>query len=1456
MSSKRPSPVLSVALALSLAFVACERPPAPATPKPVPQDPVGATTYADPFDVGPAEGGERDADDDFPPEPEVMTQADLAEAVGGDAKASRAASGDLGGAERYLTRVSTDKPMYRPGETAYVRGVILSASDNKPLPKNGRANALVEIKGPKGDTVASGWVNCQDSVLGFSWKVPEGQAGGEHVAKVSFPAQGYAPAERKFDVRSYRAPRLKTQIEFLRDGYGPGDRAGATLHVERAEGGYPADARVTATARIDGREVYRGRTRVDARGDCAVWFDLPEEIARGDGTLALTVEDGGVVETATKTIPILLQTVDLKIYPEGGELVAGLPARVYIEARTPFAKPADISGVVVDDKGAEVAVFRTVHEGRGRATFTPKAGAKYTLKISEPSGIKTTYQLPEILDGGVVLRALEERTAAGAPVKLGVGVTDERTVLVTLARREVEVASANLKVTPGGLAEVTLTPPASAEGILVATVWDEEGKPLAERLIYREPAKALKVSVMRDRHAYVPGGEAKLIVKTTDSDGKPVSAVVGLTVTDDSVLEMIEKREQAPRLPAMVFLEDDVRELADAHVYLDPENPEAPMALDLLLGTQGWRRFAFVDAPAFIKEHGDMAKRVLALRIVRPRRRNGGRWLRGANGGAVPEGAEVDAIALGAVEFFRVGGDVNAPDDKLAAAAPPMKAGIADERRERKEAARKPAAAGEPGPAGGPVAKRKAMLRALADADREVAAKELPVMGPRMAEAARARPPRNDFVAVRVYAHKVRAGREPGDRVDFAETLYWTAGVRTDAETGEAEVSFGLSDSVTTFRVFADGFSNSGAIGAGSEAVESVEPFYVEPKLPLEVATGDRILLPLGVVNATPSDMFGARFNVSLDGREVRIGGGAFDLGGDERVRRIVEIPVGAKLGELPLTIAASAGAYSDRVTRKLVVKPVGFPVEVGRGGVTVPSGSLANKIDIPASVVQGSVKTSINVYPTPLASLTDALKRLMREPHGCFEQTSSTTYPLVMAQQYFRSHTGVDPEIIRRSAQLLDRGYKRLVGYECKKRGYEWFGGDPGHEALTAYGLLEFSDMAEVREVDPKMLKRTRGWLLKQRDGKGGFARNKRALDSFGRAPEATTAAYIVWSLLEAGEKGLDAEIASVKKSAGATKDSYVVAVAANVLALSGDAAGSANLMKRLAEKQTKDGSVDGAATSITNSGGRALVIETTSLAVLAWLKDKSFAGNVEKGIRYLAESCKGGRFGSTQSTVLALRAIVAYDKARARPKAPGRVRLFIDGRPSGGWVAFDGDTQGAIELPDIGEVLEPGTHEIELRMDKGSEMPYSLAVEYHNRLPASSDECKVGLGVRFAAKQVKEGDVTEANVTVTNRSDERISMPVAIVGVPGGLEPRHDQLKELVKAKRIAAYEVIGREVVLYWRGMEPGAKTEVPVSLLAAVPGDYTAPASRAYLYYTDEFKSWVEGARVSVAPVAKR
>ena len=181
---------------------------------------------------------------------------------------------------------------------------------------------------------------------------------------------------------------------------------------------------------------------------------------------------------------------------------------------------------------------------------------------------------------------------------------------------------------------------------------------------------------------------------------------------------------------------------------------------------------------------------------------------------------------------------------------------------------------------------------------------------------------------------------------------------------------------------------------------------------------------------------------------------------------------------------------------------------------------------------------------------------------------------------------------------------------------------------------------------------------------------------------------------------------------------------------------------------------------------------------------------------------------------------------------------------------VKFDKDSKDAIALGDIAEMMSPGKHKIEVKMTDGSELPFSIAVTYNRKQPDSSAECKVKLDVKLADASIKEGEVTEANVTVTNTYDDSVPTPIAIVGIPGGLEVRHDQLKELVKAERIAAYEVIGRDVVLYWRAMKANEKVELPVSLVAAIPGNYTAPASRAYLYYTDEHKQWVPPMKVDI------
>src|SRR5262249_9510175 len=57
-----------------------------------------------------------------------------------------------------------------------------------------------------------------------------------------------------------------------------------------------------------------------------------------------------------------------------------------------------------------------------------------------------------------------------------------------------------------------------------------------------------------------------------------------------------------------------------------------------------------------------------------------------------------------------------------------------------------------------------------------------------------------NVLTVREFAHLRRPGWTEDSRADFAETVYWNAGVKTN-DFGSASVSFDLSDSVTSFQI-------------------------------------------------------------------------------------------------------------------------------------------------------------------------------------------------------------------------------------------------------------------------------------------------------------------------------------------------------------------------------------------------------------------------------------------------------------------------------------------------------------------------------------------------------------------------------------------------------------------------------------------------------------------------------
>jgi alpha-2-macroglobulin-like protein len=686
-----------------------------------------------------------------------------------------------------------------------------------------------------------------------------------------------------------------------------------------------------------------------------------------------------------------------------------------------------------------------------------------------------------------------------------------------------------------------------------------------------------------------------------------------------------------------------------------------------------------------------------------------------------------------------------------------------------------------------------------------------------------------------------------GPRTDFRETIYWNGSVETGAD-GTAEVAFVMSDAVTSFRATAEGFSAGGAPGGGELAVKSKLPLSLDAKLPLEVSSGDRIQLPVTLANET-DDALDATLEARF-GAAIRLASnpaaGSLRLAAGERRSFYFPLEVVAQDGDADVSLALATRGLRDELKRTIRVVPRGFPFVASASGTAKAGRPARAELDL-TGALPGSIHAAVTMYPSPLAAMTQGLEGMIREPGGCFEQTSSSNYPNTMILSYLQSTDAADPALVGKTLGVLDRGYKLLTGFETPVKGYEWFGKAPGHEALTAYGLMEFADMAKVYDVDARMVERTAAWLMSRRDGKGGFARSQQALDTFGRAGETTTNGYIMWALAEAQRtSGLDKELAAQRALGASTPDPYLLALASNTALLTAPRAPeTAAMVKRLAALQAKDGSFPGAAETITKSGGESLVIETTALAALALVK-ASADGEYASQLRAAADWINGrrggyGQWGNTQATILGLKALTAYSNAARQMQSAGSATLIINGKRLT-TIEFDKGRRDALTWDDLAASLVSGKNVVELELDGAASLPYTVSIEYRAARPQSSPRAKVAVATELGRSRVKMGEGVTLKAHVENRTADGVPMTLARVGIPGGLVTQTWQLKELRDKGLIDFYETRPREVILYWRELPPSAKKDIQIQLLAAVPGTYEAPASSAYLYYTAEDKAW--------------
>ena len=221
------------------------------------------------------------------------------------------------------------------------------------------------------------------------------------------------------------------------------------------------------------------------------------------------------------------------------------------------------------------------------------------------------------------------------------------------------------------------------------------------------------------------------------------------------------------------------------------------------------------------------------------------------------------------------------------------------------------------------------------------------------------------------------------------------------------------------------------------------------------------------------------------------------------------------RVGNHVLRVNADGPKTSDAIEREILVVPTGQQVEHTKNESLKEQ--FSDTFAIPADAIPGSESLRLKFYPSRFSEVVEGLDSVFQAPYGCFEQTSSTTYPNVLVLDYMKRMGRLTPEIEIKARKYINAGYQRLMTFEVLGGGFEWFGHTPAHIGLTAYGVMEFMDMSHVHPVDPALIERTTKWLASVQNADGSWNQAS-GIDEWAHASPVT--AYVAWALAESWRK------------------------------------------------------------------------------------------------------------------------------------------------------------------------------------------------------------------------------------------------------------------------------------------------------------------------------------------------
>lgn len=438
------------------------------------------------------------------------------------------------------------------------------------------------------------------------------------------------------------------------------------------------------------------------------------------------------------------------------------------------------------------------------------------------------------------------------------------------------------------------------------------------------------------------------------------------------------------------------------------------------------------------------------------------------------------------------------------------------------------------------------------------------------------------------------------------------------------------------------------------------------------------------------------------------------------------------------------------------------------------------------------------------------------------------------------------NPEVQMQAEKYVGTGYQRLLTFEVDGGGFSLFGQAPADVFLTAYGLMEFSDMAQVYPVDEALIERTVQWLLAQQQSDGTWT-DQGYSEHWQIDAQVPTSAYIAWALIEAGYADtpqVAQAISYIREFALQQEDSYSLALVANALAAyAPDDSMTQAVLDRLYEMRVEEDDAvywQAGAASFMGATGESGSLETTALAAIALMRGHTHSDAVSGALAYLVQGKDSwGTWQTTQATILSLKALLLAHEQTGAAEGAATLHVSLNNELMQE-IVIDESNADVVHLLTFDHGFSPsGTNRVQIELEGGGNLMYQVATRYYlpwGEVPHTPEaEELITIDLDYDRTEMAINDEVTVQVNARLNKAGVVKMALIDLGVPPGFSVLTEDLSRLVEQGTIARYELTGRQIIVYLEDFSSEAPLSFSYRLRARFPMRAQTPPSSAYDYY---------------------